>query len=71
LANNLFYSLHCGYKYRSTILLARLNFLVSYLIFNLKDNRENRRLLNNFAPISEVLDILIKNVKLYISQVHT
>jgi len=60
-ANHSFDISLCGYRYRSTMSLARFNFLVSCLRFDSKDTGENRRLITKFAPISEVWEILIKN----------
>lgn len=61
IAVNLFDPSHCGYRYRSTMPLARFNFIINCLRFNSKDTRESRRLVTKFAPISEIWDILMEN----------
>lgn len=60
-AVNLFDLSLCGYRYQSTMSLARFNFIINCLRFDLKNTRDERKTINKFAPISETWDILMKN----------
>jgi len=60
-AVNLFDLSLCGYRYRSTMSLARFNFIINCLRFDLKNTRDERKTITKFAPISETWDILMKN----------